>query len=354
MVLTMFHFNRAKKLHQQLLTTPATIFSNLIADIQHARESIDAEFYIVEPDRTGQLLCDILRRKARQGLSVRLLVDGFGSRGLPRTLREGMEGAGVDIRTTGIIGHSRNHRKMTIVDNRIAHIGGINIADRYAVGNRLGIWHDLQLRFSGEAVASLRALFDYDYLTAAGIRTVAPSPDSNISPSLHWSECDAGEAMQQLLHDTIERAQHSLTITTPYFFPPRTTLDLFASAVRRGVSVRVILPERCDIWAIDHLARHYLRQAASLGIELLVLRNAFVHAKLALVDDRIAILGSANLDARSLRINREIMASTTSCEVCRKASLFIKRLTARCSPPTEAELHSIIPSGVARLFEAVL
>lgn len=350
----MFHSNRCSGAYQELLTTPSTIFSRLIADIQRARRTIDMEFYIFAPDRTGRTFAELLARKSRQGVAVRLLVDGYGSRHMTRALREQMISDGVNVQVYNNFGHCRNHRKMTIIDGHTAHVGGVNIADRYVVGNRLGIWHDAQLRFTGDGVVSLTSLFDYDSMLCRGHVIHPPRPMSCDDIGLYWSECNSGAAMRRLLEDVVTSAKRSLIFVTPYFIPSHAMLSLLSSAVDRGVSVGVVLPLRCDVWALEDLTRGYARAALTRGIRLFVVRNAFVHAKMALVDGRRVVLGSANLDSRSLSINRELMVETSNSGVAVAAERFIQRLLRLSFEPTAAELRSFIPAGVARLFEPLL
>lgn len=350
----MIYSNTAHRHHEELLATPATIFSSLVADLHHARHSIDMEYYIFAPDRTGNAIADILCRKARQGVSVRLLIDGYGSRSITRDMLRRLRLAGVDVRLHAILRYCRNHRKMTIVDCHTAHVGGVNIADRYAVGNGLGMWHDVQLRFTGREVATLATLFDYDYMVAAGVRAVPPCPRPSRYLELLWSEAQGGRAMRMLLEDVVTSARRSITLTTPYFMPPRYAIDLLASAVARGVRVTVIIPERCDVWTLDNITRGYVAKAQRRGLEILLVREAFVHAKLALVDGCRTILGSANLDARSLNINRELMLSTTQKSLCRAAENFLLGLRQKCSLPRRGDLQSAFPSLMTKLIETVL
>ena len=354
MVLTMNYSNRAKKHCAELLTTPSTIFSHLIADLQRARQSIDMEFYIFASDRIGQTIAELLCRKSRQGVRVRLIVDGMGSLWGTSKVFRSLRDNGVDLQRYTHIGHCRNHRKMVIIDGRVAFIGGINIADRYVVGNRLGVWHDVELRFTGGCVHSLASLFDYDYALAKGVAAQPPAPEAYGDMRLSFTELGGGGAMMRLMEDVVEDAEHSLTLLTPYFMPPKRLLDRLSAAVLRGVEVTVITPERCDIWALNELARHYMRRAQTRGINIIVVRGAFLHAKLAMVDDRRTVLGSANIDSRSLAINRELMLSICRHEVCRRAEEFILRLRKMGSRPHAEELRSAIPSFVTKVLEPVL
>lgn len=350
----MFYSMRLQNSREQLLTTPSAIFSRLIADLHNAHTSIDMEFYIFASDRTGSTIADILCRKARQGVSVRLIVDGYGSRTISRAMLQQLLNAGVSIYRHPLLSNNRNHRKMTIIDRHTAHVGGVNIADRYSVGNNLGVWHDVQLRLRGGAVATLATLFDYDVTIAEGGCVAPPAPLSPRGIQLYWSEANGGRAMEHLLEDVVTSAERSITLTTPYFMPPRRVLSLLCSAIARGVRVTIIVPERCDVWALDNLARSYIARAQALGINMLIMREGFIHAKLAIVDHRRTILGSANLDARSLNINRELMLSTYNKEVCRMADNFILSLREKCSLPRRSDLNSPFPQFMAKLLEPVL
>lgn len=350
----MIHNIRAMRHNSTLLTTPSSIFASLIRDLHRARRSIDMEYYIFEADRIGSTIIDILTRKAHQGVVVRLLIDGYGSRRMPHAMLARLLAAGVKVQRNTLLSHSRNHRKMAIIDKSIAHVGGINIADRYVVGNGLGLWHDVELRFTGETVATLAMLFEHDTNVAMGKSMEPLHSQKRHGLQLYWSEAEGGKAIGRLLSDIITTAEQSITLTTPYFMPPRDTLELLAAAVSRGVRVEVIIPERSDIWALDELTRRFVARAETRGIELRILRGAFLHAKLALVDHRRTILGSANLDARSLHINRELMLSTYDRGVSRAAENFLHEMRSKSTSPRRDDLRSAIPAIVTKLLEPVL
>lgn len=339
---------------QELLTTPSSIFGALIADLQRARETIDMEYYIFANDRTGHLFANLLRRKSRQGVRVRLIVDGYGSRSMTRDMRHGMVNDGVELRRHSILSHSRFHRKITVIDGQVAHIGGVNIADRYVVGNCLGQWHDAQLRIAEDSVATIGKLFNYDYMVSEGLNCEVPMTYRRGGLELFWSEAQHGQAMQELLHQTISSAQSSLTFITPYFMPPRSVIEQLAEATLRGVRVMVVAPERCDIWILDDIIHSRVREAISRGVDVRLSRGAFVHAKMALVDERSVVVGSANLDARSLNLNREIMVATTDRGVVTAAKRFTEQLLSKATPPSQRDLQSYLPQFVGHWFEGVL
>ena len=157
-----------------------------------------------------------------------------------------------------------------------------------------------------------------------------------------------------MLEEVVAEARHTLIFTTPYFMPPHSVLELLSSAVSRGVKVRVIVPERYNVWMLDDVIRRRIAQAAAYGIDMRICRDAFVHAKLAIVDGRRVVVGSANLDSRSLYHNREIMVVTEYKAVVASAKLFVEGLMQLSSPPTASDMRSYIPAFVSRCFEGIL
>lgn len=328
------------------MTSPNEIFTTLIHKLQHARKSIDMEFYIFAGDRIGTTIANILCRKSRQGVGVRVIVDGYGSRNLPRHIRQKMIADGVKFSFMRTYGHCRNHRKMVIIDNMYGFVGGINIADRYISGNRLGIWHDAVLLLTGSAVEELSKLFEYDLSPSRSKQP--PITHTLSSPALYWSESGGGDCMLRLLRDVCDSAEREVIITTPYFIPPRHTLDILHRAIKRGVRVRVIIPESCDISILDSVIRHCIKEAHEIGVEVLSVQGSFIHAKMALVDHSRVVIGSANLDARSLSINRELMLSTSNREVCHRAKLFLDRLQKLAIPAPTCGYKGYLPKFVIR------
>ena len=344
--------NRADSKHsEELLTSPQEIFTTLIKELQRARESIDMEFYIFLGDRIGNTIATLLRRKARQGVRVRLAVDGYGSRKMPYSLRRALTADGIQLRVIHTFSHCRNHRKMVIIDHRIALVGGINIADRYVTGNELGIWYDAVLRTTGATVGELSHLFEYDF--APHTTPLSPATSAH-SPMLYWSESGGGGAMLRLLYDVIDGAERDITLTTPYYMPPRGVVQRLQDAVERGVRVRAILPRRCDIWLIDDVMRHSIREAQSAGIDVLILDNAFIHAKLALVDSRRVVVGSANLDAHSLSVNRELMLSSYNRTTCATAKQFLQQLEHISTPARYDEIKCHLPRFITKAIKPLM
>ena len=160
--------------------------------------------------------------------------------------------------------------------------------------------------------------------------------------------------MTELLSGILASARHSLLFATPYFMPPEQVMEDIASAVQRGVRVTLLVPERCDVWMLDNVMRRHVAMAIRRGIDVRICRGAFLHAKLAIVDQTKVVVGSANLDSRSLYHNRELMAVTTNRGVRESAERFIEEMLAISTEPTPHDKRSFIPAFLCRCFESLL
>lgn len=336
-----------------LLTGSAHIFSHLIDDLHRARRTIDMEFYIFEGDRLGRVIIDILCRKARAGLDVRLLVDGFGSRGLKMSLRRQMRNSGIELHTYNKVSHRRLHRKIVVIDSCIAYVGGANIADRYVVGNSLGVWCDAQLRITGQQHAPLAELLDCDMRGIAANAYLAKQSNDGIE--LYYSSRDCKQhSIHTAYEDAIRKAQRSLTLSTPYFIPPAIVMQRLCECAERGVRVRIFIPERCGIPVVDDIMRHRAMDAASRGIEVMLCRDIFPHAKLLVADDSYTLVGSANLDSRSMNYNLEVMVGLHNHTVARSARHLFRYLERKSAAPLQNTAHSSLSQPISRLLAHLL
>ncbi|WP_418992576.1 cardiolipin synthase [Alistipes sp.] len=306
-----------------LLHNGNNAFSALIASLQRATHTIHMEYYIIRDDRIGRTIAEILIRKARAGLEVRVIYDAVGSWRLSRRMLRRMREAGVRTAAYEPIRFPwfrpavtrRNHRKIVVTDGRVAYLGGINIAKYYLDGDYMGKWRDEHLRIEGDAVADLQRLFIADWARASAERLdaslyIAPHDIRRRLPiQLAWSEegrCRA--AIADAFAATIIRARRAVRICTPYFMPPGMLLDALRLAARSGVRVVVMIPTCSDSPFTDLVSDSYIGDLLDAGVELYRYENGFLHAKLLIVDDRVASVGTANLDYRSLRYNLEVTA----------------------------------------------
>lgn len=305
----------------EVLHNANATYAAIIGALQRARSSILLDYYIFVDDRLGGTVCDILERKARGGVAVCVIYDAVGSWRLNHRTIVRLRCSGVDIRPfkpmrfpwicNGIA--RRNHRKIAIVDSKVAFMGGINIAKRYIDGNSLGRWRDEHLRIEGDAVERLQRLFMKDWSECGG-NAEPLSPRSakhhvfECSPmQIAWSdECEARQTILDTFTAAIAEAESAIRMSTPYFIPPQGLFDALRVAVGRGVKVELMVPERGDLPLTAMVSESYLRSIEQCGVEVYRYENGFLHSKVLIVDDKVASVGSANCDYRSLCENLEV------------------------------------------------
>lgn len=332
-------------------------FAAMIGDMQRARESIHIEFYILEADRIGLTILSLLRRRSRAGVKVRLLCDAYGSRRLPRRLIESLRADGVEICfdtpirrswTTPAV-HCRNHRKMVIVDSLTAHLGGINIANRYLDGDSMGHWYDEQVRLTGEAVADIERLFAADWLRVSGeqlpavrrFRARTGIVAGRTGVQVAWSEPGVSRStIADAMAAMIAEARVSLHIVTPYFMPPPWLVDSLRRAALSGVRVRLMLPQQCDSRIVCRIVHSYVMECVAAGIEVEMYEGGFLHSKLMVADSCRVMIGSANLDYRSMEYNREVMAVIDDERAAREYVGRFESMSAQCRRITPGDIVS--------------
>ena len=303
-----------------LLHNGNNAFTALIASLQRATRSIHMEYYIIRDDRIGHTIAEILIRKARAGLEVRVIYDAVGSWRLSRKTLRRMHDAGVETAAfepvrfpwfTTRVTH-RNHRKIVVTDGKVAYLGGINIAKYYLDGDYMGKWRDEHLRVEGDAVADLQRLFIADWARVRGEyldsrRYIAPHGIRRRLPiQLAWAEEGPSRlTIADAFASAIVRAHRTVRISSPYFLPPAMLLDALRLAARGGVRVQVMIPSCSDSPFTDLISDSYIGDLLDAGVELYRYDNGFLHAKLLIVDEDTASVGTANMDYRSLFLHFE-------------------------------------------------
>ncbi len=304
-----------------LLVGGARTFDALLDTIAAARHHVHLEYYIVDPDRTGTLIRDALVERARAGVRVRLLLDTVGSGRLSRRFLAPLRDAGVEIgwfhpfrlrwiRSPRI--NLRNHRKLVVVDGLIAFTGGINLTDSENERVRTDAYHDLHLRLEGAAVRSLQATFleDWSYAQRVSLRDEGLWPEAEpgtiptlvlpSGPDVPW------ESIHRLHIEAISKADRRVWLVTPYFVPTESTRYALTSAALRGVDVRLLVPRRSDSRIVSAAARSYYDELLAAGARVFEYQPRMLHSKALLVDAETVLIGSANFDNRSFRLNFEL------------------------------------------------
>ncbi len=308
-----------------LLSEPETILDQLIADIQQATISCYLEFYIWQEGGRADAVAEALIQAVRRGVDCRILLDSVGSAeffdtGWPRRLRDG----GVRIvevlpvKTWRMPLHRqdlRMHRKLVIIDEQIAYTGSMNLVDPelFKQSSGVGLWIDVMVRVMGPVVSVMWSLFVRDWEMETGERLLDARPHE---PE-YWVEKGhhvqlipsgpfvGGDCIQQILLQAIYQAEHSLVLTTPYFVPDDPLVAALQSAAARGVLVQLIIPERNDSRMVSFACNAFLEELLAAGVEIYRFRKGLLHTKSVLVDDEIALIGTVNLDRRSLWLNFE-------------------------------------------------
>lgn len=310
-----------------LCETGEESFATLSALIDEAQECIDMCFFILHPDAVGRDILARLMARARAGVQVRLLLDGVGSMHTRPGFLQPLAEAGGDYAFFNPIlrhplqgrGNLRNHRKLAIFDGRKALAGGANIASEYmGPDERPGRWRDLTFVVEGPVVARFGELFLADWRYATGTDSsdgplAAPMADGEARLQVVPSGPDMpGDPLYDVLLTAIFSAQRRIWLVTPYFIPDDALCRALILAVHRGVDVRILMPRQSNHRLADVAGRGYLREIQEEGGRIFLYSAGMVHAKAMLVDEDLAILGSANMDLRSLLLNYEVGVLVTS------------------------------------------
>ena len=297
----------------------------MVADVDSARETVHGCFYIWLADHNGLKLKNAFIGAAQRGVAVRLLADAFGSRQLIRSehWRE-MRESGCEVRVALPVGNPlwtairgrvdlRNHRKLMVVDNRIAWCGSQNAADpEFRIKPKYAPWVDVMSRWQGPVACQCQYLFVSDWIAEGGDEIsgllTGAAPDANgsiMAQVLGTGPTAAFDAMPACFAELIHSAREELVVTTPYFIPDEQLLFALTSAGRRKVRTVMLFPKRNDSRIVAAASRSYYKDLIDAGAEVYEFRPGLLHAKTMVVDRCVGLIGSANLDRRSFELNFE-------------------------------------------------
>jgi cardiolipin synthase len=292
--------------------------------IQAASSSIDVEMYCFASDVVGNAFARALAAAARRGVRVRVLVDSAGCHRSPRTFFGWMRAHGIDVRAVNPLRHLllrgslfgwRDHRKLLVIDQRRAFVGGLNLTKESA-GVRDGGdgWHDSAVEVTGPIVAGLSNSFELSWAEESRVRsrpapapaTATPAPTGTVPTLILESGSTGRGPFVEAFRHAVRQARRRVWIANPYFLPTRSLRRSLTRAARRGVDVRVLVPGRSDcsfvLWASQRAYSSFLRA----GVRLFEWPAAMMHAKVAVVDGLWCTIGSYNIDPLSLLRNREL------------------------------------------------
>jgi cardiolipin synthase len=307
-------------LSRLLIDGPQT-FEAIFEGIASAKQYILVQFYLVRDDQLGRRFKSLLMEKARQNIPVYFLYDEIGSYQLSRSFVAELRSAGAVVSafhtTRGKANHLqinfRNHRKIVVIDGRVAFVGGHNVGDEYLSGDpKIGHWRDTHVQVEGPVVKAIQFTFLQDWYWST---TKVPDLDWHPMPAQQGNErqllvasgpADPMDTCALMFTNLIHSAKERIWIASPYFVPDSQLLGALKLAVLRNVDVRVLLPRKADSLTVHLASFSFLEQILPVGVKLYRYMQGFMHQKVLLVDSILAGIGTANLDNRSLRLNFEL------------------------------------------------
>lgn len=327
----------------EVLTDGKETFKAIVKALEAAKNYIHLEYYIIEDGHVGNMIRNILIKKAKEGVKIRIIYDDLGSWSLSKEYIDSLTQVGVELHAFMPVRiiylaskiNYRNHRKIIIVDGKTGFVGGLNIADRYLSGNKeVSSWHDIHIQLEGESVQDLHSVFLIDWYFVSKeqlewkqfrhkpqinskclVQIVTSGPDSD------WA------SIMQAYFSAIATAKQYIYISSPYFIPNESILTALTTASLSGVEVRIILPAYADTKIGRWGTMSYVSDLLEAGIHVHIYKKGFTHSKLMIVDDIICSIGTANMDIRSFDQNFEVTAIIYNEAVSLKAKEgFIKDL----------------------------
>ena len=294
----------------------------LLEDIKNAKKYIHMEYFYFRKGEMGNRFREALMQKAREGVKVRFIRENIANFDIPAHYYNVMRKAGVEVvRFTPVFSslimlpfrlNYRDHRKIAIIDGEVAYSGGMNISDDYYIR-----WRDTHYKVKGKLVSALQAAFLDAYITSGG--KVDDTPFEELFPYLNRKE--EGPVLAQAVpgdpdsrwpiisHGTeweLHNVHKYIWLQTPYFLPPESLLHAIKTAALKGTEVILMLPRKTDILLTTMANRAYYKECLEAGVRIFIKDGRFIHSKTLVADDNIALIGSANLDARSLELSYEM------------------------------------------------
>ncbi|TFJ45316.1 cardiolipin synthase [Carnobacterium divergens] len=316
-----------------LLTDGDETFSAIKRAIKQAKHHIHIQYYIYKSDELGTEIRDLLIQKAREGVEVRFLYDGFGSKKLNTAFLTPMKQAGIEFYAYDPIfsiwisrtANLRNHRKIIVIDGQIGFTGGLNVGNEYlGKVDRFKFWRDTHLMIEGNSVIELQEAFLYDWVYMEN-RKEAANPFIKAEGIQHYFQpkavgnewvqvvyggpYDQEKLVRDAMLDMIDSADESVWITSPYLVPDDESLAVLRRTAMSGIDVKILLPGKADMALSFHGSNAYIETLLEAGAEVYSYRDdSFIHGKMLLIDGKRGAIGTANFDIRSFRLNHEMMS----------------------------------------------
>lgn len=306
------------------------VFVDLKDDLLKAKKYIFMEFYIIDKGKIAKEIFEILKNKAKEGIEVKIIYDSYGCIGkFTKKMREELINAGVEVYTFNPLSilinsyfNNRLHRKVVSIDGKISYTGGFNLADEYAnIKEKFGHWKDAGIRFEGDISWNFSLMFlrdlrlinkkleiDYDKYKKISLDNIEEKETKGIAIAMSDGPNNRKNPTEAIYMQILNTATDYVYITTPYFAISEQMLTSMLNAARSGVDVRIILPHIPDKKIVQMSTRSYYEVLLSAGIKVYEYRPGFIHSKTFVSDDKIGVVGSANMDFRSMNLNYECIS----------------------------------------------
>jgi cardiolipin synthase len=305
----------------EILQNGGQFFPAMLEAIRGAKDSINFEVYIFDSDDTGRAFIDAFKERARAGVEVRLLLDWFGSIKLKRAHRRELRDAGVKLEFFRPLAlrnlvrmYRRTHRRAIVIDGEIGFTGGAAVSDKWKGDTRTPEeWRDSMTRVTGPLVAGIQSAFAANWVYCCGEIIAGPRfypPNDDAGPtcglSVVSSPSDAQQPIRLLLWVSFINAQRRLWIVNSYFIPDRHLRKAVQARAKAGVDVRILVPGgHTDALPVQYAGRGFYEELLEAGVRIYEYQASMMHAKTVVVDDAWSLVGSANMDERSMEINEE-------------------------------------------------
>ena len=307
-----------------VLTNGFSKFNRLFTAIERASDHIHLEYFIIKNDRVGNELRELLIKKAREGVKVRVIIDDVGSMSLGNKYIKSLTNAGIEVYSFFKVAlpifsrdlNYRNHRKIVVIDGVIGFVGGLNVGDEYiGYSSKFEFWRDTHLEIKGEAVYALQTIFlnDWNYVSKQVVQGERYYPHVEVKETSMVQIAASGpdsewKCILQAFYKMIANATEKVWITTPYLVPEESILMGLKTAALSGVDVRIIIPSQPDHFFVYWASQANIQQLLEAGVKIYRYKTGFIHSKIMIVDESVATVGTANLDIRSMEINFEVNA----------------------------------------------
>ncbi len=346
------------------------MLASVLSELEKAENYIFLEFFIVRPGKMWDSVLEVLKRKAAEGVDVRVMYDGMGSlTGLPLRYPKELRKYGIKCRVfspftpfLSAVQNNRDHRKILVIDGKVAFTGGINMADEYInEGYPHGHWKDMAVRISGEAAFGYTRMFLllwwHQTKTLENLKDFEPvfvaenNYDGFVMPYSDIPQ-DKYQTGEFIYLDIINKAKKYVHITTPYLILDHEMVVALTNAALSGVDVKIICPLSIDHWYARSVAYSYYRELTASGVKIFEYSPGFLHGKTFVSDDEVCVVGSINLDYRSLYLHFECAAWFLGSSIVDSVETDFAKTLSECREITTEECQKRNP--VRKLFSAIL